>query len=110
MMSPASKWLPGTTSQRATVPSVIVSPSFGMTKSVVVMSSASGKHRRSFFEECRAALVRITAVEHKTDHALLVRKRGRQRHVGAMDQRPLELFEHQRALGRNLRCEAARLG
>jgi hypothetical protein len=37
MMSPWAKLLPGGTSQRAIVPSVIVRPSFGMTKSVVVM-------------------------------------------------------------------------
>ena len=52
----------------------------------------------------------VAGIEHQADHALFVRKRRRQRHVGAIGQRPLEQFEHQRALRRDFRRQSAGLG
>src|SRR5215204_6703358 len=108
MMSPAAKRLPGTTPQRAIVPSVIVSPSFGMTRSVAVITSASCKCRRALFEKRGAAFVCIRGIEHETDHALFVGQCGRKRHVCTVEQGPLQQLEHQRALGRNFCRECAR--
>src|SRR5579872_3299998 len=117
MMSPAAKRPPGATPQRATLPSVIVRPSFGMTKSVAAITpppvaddSAPGESRRALLQKSAAALVCVLGVEDQADHALLVRQSRRQRHVCAVRQCTLEQTENERAFRGDFRGHRPRFG